>query len=370
LQSASADLGKRAEFHHDLQITNLRYLGDRNDTVDLLTMRGYGAPMNRWSLLLIGFCLFAFPFRSSAPLIYTPGEGWTYEPVGGEGKWQRPRAKDQLEVAQGAFDQHNFGLARKAARRVVRVWPLSDYAPQAQYLVGRCYEELGNDERAFKQYEKALEKHPKMLNYQEVLQRQYEIANKYLGGKWFKLWGYIPMFPSMERTAEMFDKIVKNGPYGEIAPQAQMNIGLARVKQRNYPLAVKAYELAADRYHDRPKVAADALYRAGLAYNRQAQAADYDQSAAGQAIATFTDFMTLYPDDRRVPEAQKIITMLKTEQARGNFQTAKFYEKRKKWNGALVYYNEVLLQDPNSPYASSARQRIDELKKRTLQASK
>ncbi|HWH70391.1 MAG TPA: hypothetical protein VNT26_13475, partial [Candidatus Sulfotelmatobacter sp.] len=91
-------------------------------------------------LLLILVCLLAFPFRSPAPLIYTPGEGWTYEPVGGEGKWQRPRAKDQLEVAQTAFDKHDYSLALKAARRVVRVWPLSDYAPQAQQLVGRCYE--------------------------------------------------------------------------------------------------------------------------------------------------------------------------------------------------------------------------------------
>lgn len=328
--------------------------------------------MNRWSirLLLIAFCLLAFPYRSPAPFIYTPGEGWTYEPVGGVGKWQRPRAKDQLDIAQAAFDKADFSLALKAARRVVRVWPLSDYAPQAQYLVGRCFEAKGNDEKAFKEYQKLLEKHPKMLNYEEVLRRQFHIAEKYLAGKWFRLWGVIPFFPSMDRTADMFDKVVKSGPYSDIAPHAQLRVGVAREKQHNYSMAVKAYELAADRYHDRPNIAADALYRAALAYNKQAQTADYDQSTAGQAIATFTDFMTLYPDDKRVPQAQKIITALKGEQARGNFQTAKFYEKRKRWNGALVYYNEVLVQDPNSPYATEARLRIDQLKKRTLQASK
>jgi hypothetical protein len=37
-------------------------------------------------------------------------------------------------------------------------------------------------------------------------------------------------------------------------------------------------------------------------------------------------------------------------------------------NGALVYYNEVLQLDPNSPYAASARQRIEDLKPR-VQAS-
>src|SRR6266404_1513176 len=328
--------------------------------------------MNRrlLQLLLIAFCVLAFPLRSPAPLIYRPGEGWTYEPVGGQGKWQMPRAKDQLEVAQAAFDKKAFGLALKAARRVVKVWALSDYAPQAEYLVGRCYEATGKDEKAFKEYQKVIEKQPKIANYQEILERQTTITDRFLSGKWFKLWGYVPFFPSMERTAGMYEKIVKNGPYSDVAPQAQLKIGAAREKQRNYPLAVKAYELAADRYHDRPKIAAEALYRAGLAHKKQAQTAEYDQSAAGQAIATFTDFRTLYPDDQRVAETDKIISSLKTEQARGSFQIAKFYEKKKKWNGALVYYNEVQLLDPDSPYATEAQQRIFALKKKAQPASK
>src|SRR5216684_6823752 len=103
-------------------------------------------------LLFIAFCLLALPFRSPAPFVYHPGEGWTYEPVGGEGKWRMTRAKDQMDVAQAAFDKKAYGLALKAARRVVRVWPLSDYAPQAQYLVGRCYEAKGKDEKAFGEY--------------------------------------------------------------------------------------------------------------------------------------------------------------------------------------------------------------------------
>lgn len=328
--------------------------------------------MNRRSvrLLLLVSCLVAVPLRSPAPLIYRPGEGWSYESVGGGGKWQRPRAKEQLDVAQAAFDKKDYSLALKAARRVVRVWPLSDYSPQAQYLVGRCYEATGKDEKAFQEYQKVIEKQPKIANYGEIVERQYDIANKYLAGKWFKLWGYIPIFSSMDKTSDMYDKIVKNGPYSDVAPKAQMNIGAAREKQSNFALAAKAYETAADRYHDRPQVAAEALYRQAMAYDKEAQTAEYDQSTAGQAISTFTDFMTLYPNDPRAPKAQKIITGLKTEQARGSFEIAKFYEKYKRWNGALVYYNEVLVLDPNSAFAAPARKRIDELKKRTQTASK
>ena len=284
------------------------------------------------------------------------------------------RAKDQLEVAQAAFDKKAYSLALKAARRVVRVWPLSDYAPKAQYLLARCYETKGLDEKAFNEYQTMLEKYPKVVNYEEILQRQYDITNRYLAGQWFKLWDYVPVPPwisaAMDRTASMYEKVVRNGPYSQVGPEAQMKVGVTRDKQTEYPQAVKAYELAADRYHDRPQIAADAIFHAGLSRQKEARGAEYDQGAAGQAISLFTEFMALYPNDPRVPQAQKIIAALKSEQARGSFETAKFYERYKRWNGALVYYNEVLVQDPNSPYAAAARQRLDELKRRTQQASK
>ena len=321
--------------------------------------------MKRWivRLALIAVCALALPYTSPAPLVYRPGEGWTYEAVGGGG-WQRARAKDQLDVAQEAFDKQSYRLALKAARRVVKTWPLSDHAPQAQYLVGRCYEARDMDERAFKEYQRLLELYPKVENYKEIVQRQYEIANRFLAGQWFKLWGYIPFFPSMDKTVEMYEKLIRNGPYSDVAAQSQMNIGAAREKQTEYALAVDAYEIAADRYHDRKEVASDAIYKAGMAYNKQAKRAEYDQSVAGDAIATFIDFIALYPNDPRVPELQQIISDLRAEQARGSFEIARYYEKHKKWDGAVIYYNEVLLKDPNSKFADQAKQRIADIKER------
>jgi outer membrane protein assembly factor BamD len=315
-------------------------------------------------LFLAASCVVLLPFRSPAPLIFIPGEGWSYEAVGSEGKWRRTRAKEQLEVAQEAFNAENYSLALKAARRTVKAWALSDYAPDAQYLVGRCYEARHMDEKAFKEFQKVIEKYPKSEHLEDVLERQYEIAERYLGGQLFRVWNYIPLYRSMERTAGLFEKIVTNAPFSEVAPNAQLKAGEAREKQKKFAEAVKAYERAADRYHDREQIASEAIYRAGMAWNKQAKTAEYDQGAAGHAISTFTDFMTLYPEDKRVPEAGNTINALRTEQARGNFEIARFYEKRNKWNGALIYYNEVLVRDPNSPNAAEARERIDAIKNR------
>ena len=318
-----------------------------------------------WFLLFVVVVL--LPSRSPAPLMYIPGEGWYYENYGENGKWQRPRAKEQLEVAEQSFTNQDYHTTLHAAHRIMRVWPLSDYAPRAEYLVGRCLEQQGKDEAAFNAYQQIIEKYPKSGQYNEVLWRQYEIANRFLGGEWFKIWNLIPLYPSMDETAKLYDHIVSSGPYSEVAPHAQLRIGAAREKQKNFSQAVTAYETAADRYHDQPVIAADAMYRSGLAWEKQADTAEYDQSAAAQAIASYTDFMTFYPDDPRVAAAQKAIVKLKAEQVRGDFKIAQFYEQSHKWPGAIVYYNSVLQLDANSPLAAQARQRIDVLKPR-LQA--
>ncbi|MEI9866148.1 MAG: tetratricopeptide repeat protein [Limisphaerales bacterium] len=309
------------------------------------------------------------PFRSPAPLIYAPGEGWYYEPAGANGKWTRTRAKDQLEVAEAAFQNKDYSTTMHAAYRVLKVWPLSDYAPRAEYLIGRCLETQHRDEAAFNRYQELLKKYPRSQNYDEVLWRQYEIANRYYGGQFFRIfWGYLPLYRSMDETAKMYGKIVANGPYSDVAPHAQLQVGAAREKEQNYDEAVKAYETAADRYHNLPVIAADAMYRWAISYEKQSTKAEYDQGKAGMAIAAYTDFITIYPDDKRVPIAQKAIVLLKAEQVRGSFVVAQFYEKSKTLSadqrnrGAIVYYNEVLQLNPNSPYAAQARERIEALK--------
>ncbi|HEV2330296.1 MAG TPA: tetratricopeptide repeat protein [Verrucomicrobiae bacterium] len=315
-------------------------------------------------LFLAAAVVVLMPLHSPAPLIYTPGEGWYYELPGQTLNWQRPRAKDQLEVAEQFFREHDYSNALRAAYRVVQMWPLSDYAPDAEYLMARALEAKHKDEAAFKAYQAIIEKYPNSPRYEQVIWEQYMIANRFLGGEWTKLWNVVPFFPSMDTAANMFDNIVTNGPYSDVAPHAQLRIGAAREKQGDYVSAVAAYGTAADRYHNQPVIAADAVFRMGESYRKQAATAEYDQGTAEKAIETFTDFTNLFADDKRVPEAQKDVVALKAEQVHGAFQVAQFYEKSHKWDGAAIYYNEVLQLDPNSPLAETARRRIEVLKPR------
>ena len=158
--------------------------------------------MQRWisPLLLVAVVFLVWPNNSPAPIIYRPGEGWSYESKDSVGKWRRDRAKSQLEVAQEAVTKEDWKIVYKASRRIVHEWPLSDYAPQAQLLLAESFEKRGNDERAFKEYQNLLTLYPQNVDYEDIQRRQIAIADRFLNGQRFKLWGRVPLFRSMRKT--------------------------------------------------------------------------------------------------------------------------------------------------------------------------
>ena len=96
----------------------------------------------KWVLAasLLSAITLIWPIQCPAPIVYKAGEGWVYEePKNGTNSWLRSRAIDQLRVASDAYDKKDFDLAFKAAQRTVDLWALSDYAPEAEYLLGKLY---------------------------------------------------------------------------------------------------------------------------------------------------------------------------------------------------------------------------------------
>jgi outer membrane protein assembly factor BamD (BamD/ComL family) len=326
-------------------------------------------------LLLAAVVFLSWPNSSPAPIIFRRGEGWSYESLSGGGGWRRANAKDQLAVSRNAFAAEDWKIAFKAARRTVADWPLSDYAAEAQLLLAQSYEKRGDDQKAFAEYQNLLRLYPQNIHFEGVQARQFAIATRYLNGQRFKLWGRIPFYKSMSKTVAMFQDIVSSGPFSSVAPKAQMNIGQAWVnkaggfqfseseKHKNYRLAVLAFEKAADRYHDRPDIASGGLFAAGSAYQQQSLDAEYDQGVTHKAIDAFSDFIALYPNDERVPQAREKIKTMKVEQALGNMKIAGYYEKLGKLAGAKNYYNEVKELAPGTENAAIALQKIDELQR-------
>jgi outer membrane protein assembly factor BamD len=314
--------------------------------------------MLRVRLLLAS--IVAITFATSivrAELVWRPGEGWSDE---SGSDVSASSSRDQLDLAHKLEAQGDRERALKAYKGLLRRWPLSFFAPEAQYRVGKILEDEADFYNAFQAFQKMVTKYPSSDYFSQALNEQYRIANLYLAGEPQRIWK-IPVGPSMQRTIEMYNRIIKNAPYGDYAPQCQFNIGLANEKQRKYTDAVDAYQLVLDNYPT-SSVASDAQYQIGYAWMKSSLNGDYDMGAAKKAVDAFQDYLVRYPDSDKAVQAQENIRRLGQKQTQGAFDIAKFYETQHQTRAAFIYYNEVLREDPNSQQAALAKKRIQELR--------
>jgi outer membrane protein assembly factor BamD len=314
--------------------------------------------MLRIRLLLIGFAVVMFGSTVlQAELVWRPGEGWSDE---SGGDVSASSSRDQLDLAHKLEAQGSRDAALKAYKSLLRRWPLSFFAPEAQYRVGKILEDEGDFYNAFQAFQKMVTKYPSSDYFPQALNEQYRIANLYLAGEPQRIWK-IPVGPSMQRTIEMYQRIIKNAPYGDYAPQCQFNIGLANEKQRKFTDAVDAYQTVLDNYPT-SSVASDAQYQIGYAWMKSSISGDYDMEAAKKATDAFQDYLVRYPDSAKAAQAQENIRRLGQKQTQGAYDIAKFYETQHQTRAAFIYYNEVVREDPNSEEAALAKKRIQELR--------
>ncbi|MEO0453656.1 MAG: outer membrane protein assembly factor BamD [Verrucomicrobiota bacterium] len=312
--------------------------------------------MTRYILILILFIGFLVE-SSDAALVWRPGEGWVNESSGET--LAASDAKEALQIARNLETKEAWDDAAAAYKSIVRSWPLSSAAGEAQFKAGYMKERMGDFWAAYKAYQKVVEKYSTNQFFNLAIERQYNIGNLYLAGEPQRLWK-IPLLPSMEKTVEIFETVVKNAPYGTYAAPSHFKIGLARENQGSYSKAISSYTQLLDRYPG-SDLADDAQYQIGYAWFRASSLPDYDQSAAEKAIEAFQDFLVKYPNSEKVAQAEEYVGKLTSRKVEGSFNIAKFYEKQKNFKAALIYYREVVREGPETEFAELATERIDAL---------
>lgn len=305
--------------------------------------------------LLLLVCLAGWVMVPSSPagLVWRKGEGWSYE-RGGAANANNP--KELLDVGRKAQSEKRYDDAISAYRRLIQKWPTSAATQDARLGLAESLTELGYLHKSYKAYQTLIEKHPNSPHFDTVLQRQFEIGVRFLNGEKHKVWR-MRLFTAYDKAVEIFEQVVKNGPFSKVGPQAQFDIGLVYEKQKDNISAVHAYEKILERYPKLP-IAESAQFQIGWAYHTEAQRAGYDQNNANQAIAAFSDFLVRYPTSERADEAQRLRADLKGEQSKGLLQIGAFYEKNKNYKAAVIYYNEVIEQNPRSAWANTAQQKL------------
>lgn len=301
--------------------------------------------------LLLTICFLACP-AAEAVWIWTPETG----------KWINPKfavkdtPEEQFDYAQRFFEEKNYARAAIEFRKLLKNYEASPQAPEAQYYLGRAREEQRNYHDAFEAYRLVVQKYPSSTRYEEVIEREYNIANYYLRGEKQAILG-AKIFPATDVAVEIFTAITEDAPFSKYGDLAQFKKGEAHRALGQYEEAAKAFGDLVERYPRSPLMD-DARYQMALCAKQGTFDPAYDQSATDRAIQEFEKFTTTEPPAALQQEINDNLTVLKDKRAQHEWQVAQFYERQRAWESALMYYYGIMKQYPNTSTASRAAERV------------
>ncbi|MGH8099668.1 MAG: outer membrane protein assembly factor BamD [Chthoniobacterales bacterium] len=300
----------------------------------------------------------AFPALMKAPVVFKPGAKAKYVPPGEEEL--SGSAKELFDIAQKAENRGNLKRALSAYKSLIRHHPKDALAPGAVYRAAQLQEQMHIYIPAAQYYRLLVEHFPSSPHFDEAIEAQFRIGELYLRGKKQKVLG-VALGSPLERAVEIFAAVVRTAPYGKYTARAQFNIGLAREKQDAVEAALDAYQAVIDKFPNEP-VAAAAQYQIGYIWFQAARAGSKDINATAKAKTAFQDFLFRYPNNEKAAQARAYLERLEKKQTSRSFQVAQFYDKQKKYRAAVIYYNEVIRQQPGSKESEDAKKRIDQLR--------
>lgn len=277
-------------------------------------------------------------------------------------KWINPKyapkdtPKEQFDFALGYFNEKDYKKAIAEFEKVIKYFRRSEQAPEAQYYIGLCHENLNNLYEAFLAFQKVIDNYPYTQKINDVVQHQYQIGELFFSGKKAKLLG-MPIVPAYDKAVEVFNKVVENAPYGQYADIAQYRIGECYKILGLYQEAIDSFKKVIDNYPN-SNLVDKAKFQVAYCSSVSSLKPSYDQQMTEEALDEFKKFVKEHPDSELKDEALKAKRELEERKAKNAFDIAMFYEKKKRFSSAIIYYSEVVKNFPNSSWAPKALEKI------------
>ena len=286
---------------------------------------------------------------------------WIWSPK--TGKWINPKnevkpdPKEQLAFAGAMYDSKDYAGAIIEFKKLIKHYPKSYEASEAQFFIGACHEKSGKLYEAYQAYQKVLDKYPFTKRTDEIIQNEFNIAEKFMDIKKSALGA---AFTGENPAVEIYQKVIDNSKYSKLAPQAQYKLGLYMQKLSRYQEAQDEYEKLISEYPESEWVE-PAKYQLAICLSKVSSKIGYDQKPSEEARQKFEEFVIDHPAANITKEAEEQISRIKDNEAKGNFKIAQFYEKQKSFSSAKLYYQDIIDNYPRTEWAAKALERLKEL---------
>ena len=157
-----------------------------------------------------------------------------------------------------------------------------------------------------------------------------------------------------------FEKLSNDLPARDtLLPRAFWYLANAHDRQREHLLAAQSFTRLYESFPD-DSLADDAALEGARSYRRLWRKPMLDATNGETALAAYNALLGLYPTSELVAPAKREVAELEDWFATKNYETGRYYLRRKAFDSAILYFKYVLERWPHVPRARDALLRLAE----------
>jgi outer membrane protein assembly factor BamD len=241
----------------------------------------------------------------------------------------------------------------------LKKYPNASDLGRVQAQLGMAYEATRKYKKAVDAYDIIFKKYMAYENPEAILEREFKIGEKYAKGELKSVLGID--FASSNKTAvDIFDRVVKNAPFGPYAEEAMLNairILLDDEKYQDMEAKIKLFK----KTYQGSKRLDEVLYLDAYSYYLQSKQEDYDQTKTRESIEKLGAYLEKFPQGQFYEKASTYAHELKSKESGQDFKTAEFYRKQNNLPAAKKYLENIRQKLPNTEWADRATIQLAEI---------
>lgn len=162
-----------------------------------------------------------------------------------------------------------------------------------------------------------------------------------------------------DRAIPLLEAFVQQYLGDERAPRAQLMLGRSFMAKRDYVTAASHFQRLIESFPSSP-LGLEARFAICESYDRLSPRPQLDQEYTRAALLHCESVASYFPGTPEAERATAMAASLRGKLAEKTYNTGLFYQKRRAYDAAVVYFNDVVAQFPQSPLAPAAlRQLMD-----------
>lgn len=247
--------------------------------------------------------------------------------------------------------------AVSAAKDFLVRYPEEPIREEVMMLAGQAEMNRGRYFQAYEWYKRQWEDFPSGEYSERALQREYEIAEAFLGGK-KRLVAYVFLLPAQSEGLEILNHIAEQAPGSVIAEIALLRIGEYHFSRREYFEAAAAYDHYMELFSKSEKYR-DAMLQGALVTHKAYRGSKFDLTPLIEAQQRYANFNQQYPQSAAKADVAGTLKTIDTQRAADEYETANFYVRTGHKQAAAFYYRRVEHLYPDTEYAARAKIAIE-----------